>query len=162
MIVLDASAAILLAKAELLDIFFHDAGKTVLMPREVQEECCCRDSLDARLIARAIEDKRIQVRVVERHALQRLIGDLGLGKGEAAAILLAVPKNAPVATDDKRAINACKLLKVPFTTTISLLVHMRRKRLVGRKEALEKLAALARHGHYKREIIEAARTELEI
>jgi len=54
MIVLDASTAILLAKAELLDAFLRDVGQTVIMPREVREECSGRDSLDARLITRAL------------------------------------------------------------------------------------------------------------
>lgn len=161
MIVLDASTAILLAKAELLDTFVEEAELTVAMPRDVQEECRGRDSLDARLIARAIEEKRIAVKAVERRAMQRLMGDFGLGRGEAAAIALAAPKGALLATDDRRAIHACKVLKIPFTTAISVLTRMREKGLVSRGEALEKLNRLARDGRYKKEIIAAARAEME-
>ena len=162
MIVLDASTAILLAKAELLDAFLRDVGQTVIMPREVREECCGRDSLDARLITRALQEKRISVRAVERRsAIQQLVGDFGLGSGEAAAIALAAPTSGLVATDDKRAINACKVLKIPFTTAISVLSRMSEKGLVSRQEALEKLEMLAHYGRYKTEIIAAARAELE-
>ena len=163
MIVLDASTTILLAKAELLDAFIRDVRQTVIMPKEVREECCGRDSLDARLIGHAVEEKRIAVKAVERRsALQQLIKDFGLGRGEAAAIALATTaKNALVATDDKRAINACKVLKIPFTSAMSVLTRMCDKGLVSRQEAFEKLEILARYGRYKQEIIAAARAELE-
>jgi predicted nucleic acid-binding protein len=160
-IVLDASTAILLAKAELLDPFIENVEQTVAMPRDVEDECRGRDSLDARLIARAIDEKRIAVRAVERRAMQRLMDDFGLGRGEAAAIVLAAPKGALVATDDRRAIHACKVLKIPFTTAISVLTRMREKGLLSRPEALEKLNRLARDGRYKKEIIAAARLDME-
>jgi predicted nucleic acid-binding protein len=160
-IVLDASTAILLAKAELLDAFIDGVEQTVAMPRDVREECAGRDSLDARLIARAIEQKRIEVKGAERRAIQRLMSDFGLGRGEAAAIALAAPKGALVATDDRRAIQACKVLKIPFTTAISVLTRMREKGVLSREEALEKLNRLTRDGRYKKEIIAAARAEME-
>jgi len=161
MIVLDASTAIQLTKAELLDVFIEGVERAMVMPTDVQEECVGRDSLDARLIARAIEDKRIQVKAADRRAVQKLISDFGLGAGEAAAIALAVPKVALVATDDRRAIHACKVLKILFTTAISVLMRMREKALLSREEALEKLNRLARDGRYKKEIIAAVRAEME-
>jgi predicted nucleic acid-binding protein len=162
MVVLDASTAILLAKVELLDAFLRDVGQTVIMPKQVQEECCGRDSLDARLIMRSIAEKRITVKTVERRgAFPQLVGDFGLGRGEAAAIALALFRKSLVATDDKRAINACKVLKIPFTTAISVLTRMYEKGLIQRHEALEKLEALAVYGRYKNEIIAAARVDLE-
>lgn len=63
--------------------------------------------------------------------------------------------------DDRRAIHACKVLRIPFTTAISVLTRMREKGLLIREEALEKLSWLARDGRYKREIIAAARSEME-
>jgi predicted nucleic acid-binding protein len=159
--VLDASTAIQLAKAELLDDFLQDIGPGVIMPREVQE-CRGRDSLDARLIARALDEKRILVTAVRRDAVRKLATDFGLGRGEAAAIALAAAREtALVATDDKRAINACKVLKIPFATAISVLSRMFEKGLLNRQEALEKLDSLARHGRFKKEIVAAARAELE-
>lgn len=163
MIILDASTAILLAKAELLDIFVGGHGEPVIMPREVREECRGRDSIDARLIQRAIEDKLISVEAVKRRsAVEQLVDDFGLGRGEAAAIALATAsRSALVATDDKRAINACKVLKLPFATAISILTRLYEKGLLSRREALEKLEILASYGRYKKDIITAARTDLE-
>jgi predicted nucleic acid-binding protein len=161
MIVLDASTAILLAKAELLDAFIEEVEQAVVVPRDVKDECGGRDSLDARLIARAIKEGRIDVETADRRTTERLMGDFGLGRGEAAAITLAAPKGALVATDDRRAIQACKVLKLTFTTAISVLTRMREKGLLSREEALEKLNRLARDGRYKNEVVAAARAEVE-
>ena len=163
MIVMDASTAILLAKAELLDEFIQAVAEPVVMPREVEEECCSRDSPDAWSIKRAVEERRIRVKTVERKAL---IGELGLeftlGTGEAAVLALATGhRGVLVATDDKRAINACKLLRIPFTTALSVLVRMREKGALSSEEALEKLETLAAFGRYRKDMVEAARAQLE-
>jgi predicted nucleic acid-binding protein len=162
-IVFDASTAILLAKAGMLDEFVNALGQEVLMPAEVRDDCCGRDSLDAKLIARAISEGRILVKPVRQRSLvENVKRDFGLGVGEAAAIGLAGFLNeAIVATDDKRAINACKVLRLPFTTALSVLIRMREKALLDRQEAIAKLELLARYGRYKKESITAARAELE-
>lgn len=66
-----------------------------------------------------------------------------------------------VAIDDKRGIDACKLLRVPFTTAVGLLVRSRQKGLIGKEDALLKLSALARHGRYRRSILDDAARQLE-
>jgi predicted nucleic acid-binding protein len=164
MIVLDASTAILLAKVELLDRFTEKAHQPVVMPREVERECYGHpESFDAQLIARAIAEKRVAVQVVRQRKLyEKLRRDFTLGPGEAAAIALAQgAAGAVVATDDRLAIQACKLLKIPFTTALAVLVRMREKGLLTTAEATLKLEMLARYGRYKRGMIEAARVELE-
>lgn len=163
MIVLDASTTILLAKEELLDAFVEAVGQPVLMPKEVERECCGRrEALDAHLIARAITEKRIAVRVVRQQKLyEKLRRDFPLGRGEAEAVTLALAsEGALVATDDRQAINACKLLKIPFITALTVLVRMREKRLLSTEEAKSKLEVLERYGRYKERTIDAARLEL--
>jgi predicted nucleic acid-binding protein len=76
---------------------------------------------------------RIVVRCVRQpQVVVKLKEDFSLGKGEAAAIALALGrKQAIVETDDRRAINACRLLKVPFTTALAVLVRMRENVLLS-------------------------------
>jgi predicted nucleic acid-binding protein len=89
-------------------------------------------------------------------------GDFGLGRGEAEAIILALAEKARVlGIDDKNGINACKLLGFAFTTAIDILVRMREKQLVTTSEALVKLEGLAKHGRYKKSILEHARRKPE-
>ena len=88
--------------------------------------------------------------------------DFGLGRGEAEAIVLALAEKARVlGIDDKNGINAHNLLGVAFTTAIGILVRMFEKRLLTTSEALAKLEGLAKHGRYKKSILEDARHQLE-
>ena len=165
MIVFDASTLILLAKAELLEKFLEASEIEAVVPREVAREACeVKESFDALLIKRLIDEKKIRVEVLKDRALfEKLRRALRLGAGEAEAIAMAVAKRARiVATDDRNAINACKLARVPFTSAVAVLVRMYEKRAIGKDEALMNLATLEREGRYKKSIIAEARARLEV
>jgi len=164
MFVLDSSTLILIAKTETLDLFLNGVELDVAIPLEVEKECCdVKKSLDALMIRKALDESRIRVIAVkDRKLVTKLEGDLGLGRGEAEAVVLAFAEKARVlGIDDKNGINACKLLGVAFTTAIGILVRMREKRLLSTKEALLKLEMPAKHGRYKQSILEDARRILE-
>jgi len=115
------------------------------------------------MIQKALDESRIKVITVKDTKLVRkLQADLGLGRGEAEAIVLALVEKAQIlGVDDKNGINACKLLGVAFTTAIGILVRMCEKGLLRKSEALVKLEGLAKHGRYKASILEDARQKLE-
>ena len=164
MIVFDASTLILLAKAELLERFLQDFPGQITIPKEVERECCgATKSLDALLIRKAINEKRIRVNELKNRKLRdRIEDDFPVGTGEAEAIALALSLNADlVAIDDKHGINACKLLGISFTTAINILLRMHENGLIEKEEALFNLEALERHGRYKAEIVKDARGKLE-
>jgi predicted nucleic acid-binding protein len=164
MIVFDASTLILIAKAELLNLFLADVNVPVAIPGEVERECCgSKKALDAIIIRRALDESRIKTVVVKnRRIVAKLQADFSLGRGEAEAIALALNEKAQViGIDDKNGINACKLLGVTFTTAVGILIRSQEKGLLKEPEALEKLASLAKHGRYKDSIIEDARRKLE-
>lgn len=164
MLIFDASTLILVAKTELLEKFLDSFAGEVLVPAEVERECCgARKSLDALLIEKAINEKRIIVKTLKEKQLCRKIrGDFGLGSGEAEAIALAFSAKAKlVAIDDKNGINACKLLKLPFATAINILLRMREGGLIEKEAALIKLEALERYGRYKSSLVADARSRLE-
>ena len=78
------------------------------------------------MIRKALDESGIRVIAVkDRKLLTKVAEDFGLGRGEAEAIVLALAEKARVlGIDDKNGINACKLLGVPFTTAIGILVRM--------------------------------------
>jgi len=163
MLVFDASTLILIAKMEILDSFLDGIESKVAIPAEVAKECCgVKKSLDALLIQKALAESRIRViPVKDRKLVTKLQRDFGLGRGEAEAIILALAEKARIlGIDDKNGINACKLLGVAFTTAIGILVRMREKRLLTTNESLVKLEGLAKHGRYRRSILEDARRKL--
>jgi predicted nucleic acid-binding protein len=164
MFVFDSSTLILIAKIEVLDIFLDEIAMDVTIPKAVERECCeSKITLDALVIQKAIHESRIKVASVKNQALAaKLRGDFRLGIGEAEAIALAtLEKTLLLGIGDKSGINVCKLLGISFTTAVGILVRSGEKRLISRSGALAKLAELAKHGRYKKSIIEDARVRLE-
>ncbi len=158
MIAFDASTLILLAKVELLEIFISDFKGRLLMPDKVREEVLTGEREESSLINRLIQEKKIQtLNVKEAKTTRKLMEDFGLHVGEAEALILAMQEGATlVATDDRNAIKACKLLKLEFTTPIAFLIRAFERRLIGQSEALLKLKKLALVGRYGKAIVEDA------
>ena len=164
MIIFDSSTLILIARIDLLGSFLAGVQSRVAIPTEVERECCgAKRTLDALMIQKALEESRIQVVAVKSDKLvAKLQVDFNLGKGEAEAIALAVKaKSQLLGIDDKNGINASKLLGIPFTTAVGMLVRSREKGLLDHGDALAKLKALAEYGRYKPAIVEDARRRLE-
>jgi predicted nucleic acid-binding protein len=164
MIVFDSSTLILITKIELLDTVLNTLPIKVAIPMAVADECCGgTNTLDALLIRKAIDESRIAVkRVRNRKLVAKLEEDFRMGRGESEAITLAMQENATlIAIDDKRGINACKLVGISFTTAIALLLRSRQKGLIDRDDALGRLAKLGRYGRYKASILQDAKLRLE-
>jgi len=164
MIVFDASTLILIAKAELLDLFLASVNLPVAVPNEVEKECCgSKKTLDAIIIQKALEESRIEVVAVSnRRLVAKLQADFSLGKGEAEAIALALHEKAQlVGVDDKNGIDACRVLGMAFTTAVGILIRSKEKGLLEGPNAIAKLALLAKYGRYKHSIIEDATLKLE-
>jgi predicted nucleic acid-binding protein len=163
MILLDASTLILLAKIEMLDIFVTDFEKKVAISDKVEEEVLEGSSPDAPLIARLVEERGIDVlRAKDKKLVRKLMEDFNIDEGEAETLTLAIEKKASlVATDDKNAIRACKIMKLDFTTAIAILVRACERNLIQADEALAKLQKLQSFARYKKTIIETARNQIE-
>jgi len=164
MFVFDASTLILTAKMELLDLFLNEVGMEVAIPRAVGEECCGgKKTLDALMIQKAVDESRITVKSVrDRKLVTKLEEDFSMARGESEAIAFALQDKARmIGIDDKRGIDACKLVGIPFTTAVAILVRSHQKGLIDRSDSLVRLAALAKHGRYKSSIIEDAKRKLE-
>ena len=164
MLVFDSSTLILTAKFELLDVFLKDIGMEIAIPIAVEDECCGgKKTLDALIIRKALDESRIEVRGVRnRKLVTKLEEDFSMGRGESEAIALALQEKALLGgIDDKNGINACKLVGIPFTTAVGILVRSRQKGLIDRSDALVKLSALAKYGWYRNTILEDAKLRLE-
>ena len=164
MIVFDASPLILLAKAELLERFLGSFPEPVVIPQAVQAECCENKVLfDAQLIARLIAEKHIEVRKLrDRKAFEQIRREFNLGIGEAQAIALAQASKARlIAIEDRNGVNACKILKLPFTGALGILLRMREKELIPEEDLLRKLEILRKYGRYSAEVLNDVRRRLE-
>ena len=165
MIVFDSSTLILLAKAELLDAFIDDYKKVVIVPQEVNEECCSRkDSFDALLIRKRIEEKKIKTAKIHNVELgKRFMKDFSIDRGEAEALVLFLEKKALLlAVDDKNAIKACKILKIPFASALTILVRLVARGIIESDDARKKIDIFAKYGRYKDTMIKEAREGLNL
>src|ERR1700730_10954713 len=135
MVVFDASTLILIAKADLLDLFLTSINVPVAIPSEVEKECCgFKKALDAIIIQKALDESRIKVFALRnRRLVAKLQTDFNMGKGEAEAIALALDGKAQiVAIDDKNGIDACKVLGIAFTTAVGILIRSRENGFTGK------------------------------
>jgi predicted nucleic acid-binding protein len=164
MLICDASTLILTAKIELLDLFLSEIGMEVVIPKAVEVECCgAKKTLDALMIEKAVAESKIRVKAVKnRKLVAKLEQDFSMAQGESEAIALAFQERALLlGIDNRQGINACKLLGIPFTTAIAILLRSCEKGLIERSDALHRLAALARYGGYRSSILEDAKRQLE-
>lgn len=163
MIVFDSSTIILLAKVDLLEAFISSFQGDVIIPEQVRDEVCVEGQEEMPLVTKLIDDGKIAVKKANETVLmQKIMHDFNIDVGEAAAIILAMDeKTALVATDDRNAIRACKLMKIEFTTTISILVRAFEKGLFDKEEALGKLQKLGSVARYSSTISAHARKLIE-
>ena len=163
MIVFDASTLILLAKVEILETFALNFREKVVIPLGVKEEACRKEAEETPLIDNLLRNNTIRIlKVKESKMVKRLMSDFHINGGEAEAVSLALQEKAPiVATDDRNAIRACKMLKIDFTTAIAILIRTCEKNLIDKDEAIIKLQKLEVFGRYSRAIMEDARKRIE-
>ncbi len=158
MIVFDTSTLILLAKIDLLDLFITDVRGSVIIPEKVRSEAVTADKEEVQSIVRLLQEKKISVVKVKNASLRKkLMGDFSIEAGEAESLALALEhKNPIVATDDRNAIRACKMLKLEFITAVTVLVRAVEKGMIDKDEGLVKLQKLQAVGRYRMTIIEDA------
>lgn len=162
--VFDSSTLILLAKSELLDLFLDDFRGPILVPLAVEAECTGHGHPDAVLIQHRIREGRVVVEEV-RHpqVVVRLIQDFRLGPGEAEALALALDRggdDAVIATDDRNAIRACKVLRIGFVTSLGILVRSVEKALLSPEDAKRILDRLVIYGRLRKDVVEEARRQI--
>ena len=156
MIAIDSSSLILLAKIDMLDIVLKNlAQKMVITPNVFEESTIKKDVFDAKLIERRIAEKNIEIRKIKnKPPYHKIKDDFGIWRGEAESAVLCMENNIGLIIDDKKAIKACKILKIPFTTVANLLIGLYKKDLITKKEITLSLDKLEKFGRYSNQILQ--------
>lgn len=156
-IVSDASTLILLQKVGLLDKLA--AKFNFIIPMEVYNESVVRGksikSEDAYSIEGKVNNNLIKIKnIKDKKRVDNVIEEFGLGKGEAEAVVLFLQEKADIlATDDHKAINICKIHKIPFITALTFVLEAHKIKLVNKSEAKSFIKHLGIYGRYKYELI---------
>ena len=161
MIVFDSSTLILLAKTELIDAIVDGYKGAIVATATVMAEITAKESIDGLLVQKLVDAGKIKVKITTGNEAAKLMSDFAMDKGEAETIATALKNpGSLVATDDRNAIKACKLLGLPFATAIGFLLTLQKKKLLGKEQALMLLEKLSRFGRYRFEIVENARNKI--
>lgn len=161
-IAFDSSTLILLTKIELLDIFLEKFNGEVVISQCVKNECLTKQTLDAQLIKKRITEKKLILRNVrDKNRCKQLMNDFNMNLGETETIVLGQEFGALIATDDWNALQACKLLRLPYTSVLSILVRLKEKKVIDEKTALSKLEMLSEYGRYGESILKDIKSKLE-
>lgn len=142
----------------MLDMVVSNFRGKVLIPETVMTEVCEDRRIEVPAIEKLINDHKIEVFKVKGIAqTKNIMEDFSIDRGEAEAIILSIEKGiSMVATDDRNAIRACKMLKLDFVTAITILIRAFEKTLIDSETALLKLQKLQLIGRYSKEIIRDA------
>lgn len=165
MIIFDSSTLILLAKAGLLDHFIDHYKGRILIPGEVETECCHKkDSFDSLLIQKRIDEKSINIsRVSDLVTCKKLMKDFSIDRGEAEAIVLALDKRSKlIGVDDRNAIKACRILKLAYTSAPSILVRLVEHEAIKNDAVKVRLELLIKYGRYSNIIINQVKNRLNL
>lgn len=156
MTVIDSSSLILLAKTDVLDVTIKNLKEKLTIPEEVYAECMAKkESFDAQIIEKRVKEHAILRRKVsDKELCYRIANDFNLGRGEAEAIVLCIELKSGMITDDKKAINACKILKIEFGTVLGLIAQFYRKNFIALTEAKSITKKLKKIGRYSSEIMD--------
>ncbi|MBI5553560.1 MAG: hypothetical protein HY917_02355 [Candidatus Diapherotrites archaeon] len=163
-VISDSSSLILITKARILEMICTEFELEI--PLKVFEETVYAgkrlQKMDAIIIEREIEQKRIHVKEATRSGKNEKINELNLDAGEKEAILLFFQEKADLLlVDDRQAILAAKLLGIRWTTAPSLLVVLRKRQKIGKEAARAALKSLQQEGRYRMDLMLEALNELE-
>ena len=160
MFVSNTSTLILLAKISSLQKFI-DVSPEISIPEEVEEEATCCDTFDAKLIAKAIETKKIRVKKASDKKKDEALTEFRLDRGEAAAYaLFEKGVHTALLTDDAELIKLCRIERIPFLCAMAIVVRLYEKSILNKEEALAKMEKLVAIGRYSKNIYERYSAEL--
>lgn len=162
MIAIDSSSLILMAKLGILDKIIKSLQKRLVVTNHIYDETAKTETFDAKIINKRTEEKTIAKKGVRSIQLfTKIKHDFNLGNGEAEAITFCMENKTGLITDDKKAMNACRLLRIKFITVLNLLLRLYKKNLITKIEANLYLKKLKIFGRYTDEILQKVAEELK-
>ena len=159
--IVDSSTLILLAKTGILDLFIED--RKLNITKKVKDEVIAeKKTIDSKLIEQRIKENKISITEIKDDSFyNKLIKEFNLGKGEAESIVFALEEKTILLTDDKKAINICKIFNIKFTTAMNILVKLYQEKKIDKIRAEAIFKKLKKFGRYSNEIIEKVEEDLK-
>lgn len=157
----DASSLILLAKAGVLETFA--ARNRTVLPKRVYDEVVRgkeKGRLDSLLVEKLVQQGNLVVAEPAKATRSHIERTFGLRGGEADVTALALERKSAILTDDKKCMQAAKVLNIDFTTSLGVVVGLYKHGALARRGAEEALAALETYGWYHPDMVREYRRAL--
>ncbi len=161
-IIADSCSLILLSKCTLLAGL---AGRfTVFIPGGVMSEVVTMETVkkfpDAKMLASLVSAKKIKV---VRVKIKDAVFPVSMDKGEMEALVLVKKtKGSIFATDDGKAIKACRYLNLPFIISPKIALELYRLDMIDFEKAKSSIEKMKIIGRYSADIIADVLLELEV
>ncbi len=165
MFIIDSSSMILLAKIGLLEKFL--SGREAVIPSSVYNESVSRGKdkgrEDAYIIEALVKSGKIKVSEPHKSTCTEVGNLFNLHGGERDVLALAKDMNIKyIICDDKKAINASKVLGLKFITALNIIVAMCIKGKISKEEAEKQIGMLDEFGWYNIKLIKKARQDIHV
>jgi len=164
LVISDASTLILLNKINLINKIIKFIS--IKIPEEVKKEAVDvgkeNNYLDAFEIENLINKNFIEIKKVKNNKkVNWLMRGFNIERGESEAIQLFIELKADLlATDDKNAINACKVLDIPVSGSLAFVINSVDRKIISKKEGEEMINKLSIFGRYNVDVINKALNNL--
>lgn len=161
-IVADSSALILLTKSGLLNALLRRFPVTIpeAVLNEVVNEATLNRFPDAKAVSDMVAQRKITVAKVDLSSVKL---PFTMGLGETEALILAKQAGGSIlATDDGKAIRACRYLAVPFIISPRIATELYRMKAIELGQARSAIEKMKIVGRYTPDIIAEAMLELEV
>ena len=116
---------------------------------------------DAYEIESYINKKKIEIKSAPKSKMEEYEEMFKIERGEGESLALASELKLPMICDDKRGINAARILNIKRVSAIIVLETLYKRKKINKKAALEALNKLIKNGWYKQEIIDSVKEEIE-
>jgi predicted nucleic acid-binding protein len=162
MLVSNTSTLVLLAKIHCLQKFI-ELSPLIEIPEQVRIEALFQEnSYDARLIKKLIDEKKLNVVVVNTQKVKKVMEDFRLDEGEAAAYVhFTSNKHKALLTDDGELIKLCKLEDIPFLCAMAVVIRLYEKKVYTVQQTKEYLVQLRAVGRYAESIFQHFMSEVK-
>ncbi len=159
-VIADSTILILCVKINIFDVLIDKYG-TIHIPSGVYLESVVNGKKAEKEDAFFIEDRIINkfvkvINIQDTKSRDKLMRDFKIHLGEAECVVLFSEISAELlGTDDKKTINLCKLLKIPYFSVLSFIMLCISENRISKSRAVLKIKKLERFGWYKSTFLES-------
>ena len=137
----NSTPLILLARINKLELLKKLFG-TITIPEDVKKEVIVENKPGFIVLNNAIKDKWIRIRNPKNNK------ELNLGKGENAAINLAMEAKDRLIIDDAVGIRVAQELNIETLRTTTIIFMALKKKIINKEDAIELINKLIENGYY--------------